>query len=145
MFSFLHLSSCFSNLFFLSFPCKFIHIPSASSNNAVTCFKPAISCPLLSSFSFFFFLFELSYLLHLMLVFLIHSKLNVAFVVSFFTASAFLYTSVIGTISTTFSIKFSDTFPFAFICNFSSKRYIIFFYPIFFHFIHLLVDIQLLP
>ena len=37
--------------------------------------------------------------------FLIHSELNVAFAVS-----AFLYTSVIGTISTIFSIKFSDTF-----------------------------------
>ena len=117
-----------SNLLFLSFPCKFIHKPSASSNNAATSFSPAISFPFLYKFlSSFSLCTILSPTFNVK--FLTHSKLILAFVVSFITVSAFLYESVIGTVSTIFSIKFSDIFPSVFMCIFSSSRNNLFFIP----------------
>ena len=110
-----------SNLSFLSFPCKFIHNPSASSNNAVICLNPAINCSLSNNFlSFFLLRYLISYFF---IMFLIHSKLSTALVVSFSTVPTFLYESIIGIASTIFSTKFSDTFPSVFICSFSSNKY----------------------
>ena len=57
---------------------------------------------------------------------LIFSWHNDVFVVVSITSSAFLYESVTGTVSITFSTKLLDAFPSALIFNVSSNKYTIF-------------------
>ena len=60
---------------------------------------------------------------------LIFSWHNDVFVVVSITSSAFLYESVTGTVSITFSTKLLDTFPSTLIFNVSSNKYTVFVIP----------------
>lgn len=60
---------------------------------------------------------------------LIFSWHNDVFVVVSITSSAFLYESVTGTVSITFSTKLLDTFPSILIFYVSSNKYTVFVIP----------------